>query len=166
MPRRISWQKLSSCSSTATRALPNTGDASLSMSYPGILPNMSHPGILPNMSHPGILPNMSHPGILPNMSYPGTMLNMSHPGIMPNMSHPGILPNMSYPGTMPNMSYPGIMPNTGALPYSGTMSHHGAGSGPLHRVSLYKRRDVRKHSRWELHLFVHKSMDWTQLWHR
>ena len=128
MPRRIPWQELSSCSSTtATRALPYTGIACISMSHPRTMPNLSNPGVLSNMSHSRILLNMSHPG------------------------------------TMSTMSNPGILPNTGAMPYPGTMSHLGTGKGPLCRVSLYEWRDMRKHSRWELHLFVHKSMDWTQL---
>ena len=125
MSRRIPWQELSSCSSTAARALPHTGIACISMSHPRTMPNLSKPGVLSNMSHPRIMPDMSHPG------------------------------------TMPNMSHPGILPNTGVMPNSGIMSHFGTGSGPLFRVSLYERRDVRKHSRWELHLLVQKSMDWT-----
>ena len=121
MSRRIPWQELSSCSSTAARTLPYTGIACISISHTRTMPNMSHSRTMPNMSHPGT---------------------------MPIVSHSRIMPNMSHPRTMPN---------------SGTMSHYGAGSEPLCWVSLYEWRDVRKHSRWELHVCLQNTMDWCQL---
>ena len=88
MSRRIPWQELSSCSSTAARALPHTGIACISMSHPRTMPNLSNPGALSNMSHSRIMPNMSHPG---------TMSNMSHQGILPNT---GAMPNSGIMSTL------------------------------------------------------------------
>ena len=69
-------------------------------------------------------------------------------------------------GSHISMSNPGTMSNSAAMPNTGTMPHLRTGSQPLCQVSLRKRWHVCEHGRWELYLFVQKSMGWNRLWNR